>query len=616
MNRRMKVLRGVYLGLLVIVSSLFLLDLARSQGGRPSNVDRSIGVHTDRAPTSSNSLVTFNAFPAHLQLFPRERDDSAVVDINGIALHDAFKRIQIELYKNNVLSQTQERILSFDGGVARFSFELKIHAELVEYKFVALLKSEIESVAVDSADSVVCGDAFLITGQSNSHWGEPEATYKNEFCRSFGFHTDVHPYDSADTSWGLSTGYKMPRGIGGPHDGHFVGVLGLRLQQLIADSFRIPTCILNGGSGGSFIHQNLPNAADNSDLNTTYGRLLYRATKAKLQDRIKAILWHQGESDSEPSWKGYFQNFTALYDAWKQDYSPLPKIYVFQVRPGCSDAYDYPSKLREVQRNLPRHYPDISLMSTVGIPGHDGCHFSYAGYIAMANQIFRLIARDFYAWVDTTDIDPPNIARAYFSTSKRDELTIEFDKCRTLIWPDDTLGESLKDYFYLDNQHGHVRSSSIQGNKLYLTLNGSSDATTVSYLPPRFYNHRNEFYEGPFLTNRKGVGALTFYQYAIGGASTILEYQGSVGRDIKVRPCYPNPFNNSTKIRFNLNFDATVNVSVYDITGRKVKVLLDSFLTSGDYVETVEVSDLSTGIYTCVVNAGGMAKSAKLLLLK
>ena len=50
-------------------------------------------------------------------------------------------------------------------------------------------------------------------------------------------------------------------------------------------------------------------------------------------------------------------------------------------------------------------------MSTVGIGGHDGCHYTDAGYRQMAGWIFRLVARDLYGSSDTWCITPQRADR-------------------------------------------------------------------------------------------------------------------------------------------------------------------------------------------------------------
>ena len=64
---------------------------------------------------------------------------------------------------------------------------------------------------------------------------------------------------------------------------------------------------------------------------------------------------------------------------------------------------------------------------------------------------------------------------------------------------------------------------------------------------------------------------------------------------------YPNPFNNSTVIEFSLPDEEHVNLSVYDILGRKVDKLVDNKLTAGQHRITWCNKDVSSGIYFYVL---------------
>ncbi len=60
---------------------------------------------------------------------------------------------------------------------------------------------------------------------------------------------------------------------------------------------------------------------------------------------------------------------------------------------------------------------------------------------------------------------------------------------------------------------------------------------------------------------------------------------------------YPNPFNPNTKIRFDIPNSGNVNISVYDVLGRKVAVIVDQQLTPGTYETDFDAGNLSSGIY-------------------
>lgn len=79
---------------------------------------------------------------------------------------------------------------------------------------------------------------------------------------------------------------------------------------------------------------------------------------------------------------------------------------------------------------------------------------------------------------------------------------------------------------------------------------------------------------------------------------------------------YPNPFNPETNLTYNLAKAGNVKLSVYDIQGREVAVLLDGFHSEGSYMVSFSGADLSSGVYFAVLNAEGYTFSQKLLLVK
>jgi len=79
---------------------------------------------------------------------------------------------------------------------------------------------------------------------------------------------------------------------------------------------------------------------------------------------------------------------------------------------------------------------------------------------------------------------------------------------------------------------------------------------------------------------------------------------------------YPNPFNPSTTIRFELPEAARVRLSVYDILGRRVAVLVDQRLSPGAHQYRFEAGNLPTGHYLYRLNVDGLEFTRTMSLLK
>lgn len=79
---------------------------------------------------------------------------------------------------------------------------------------------------------------------------------------------------------------------------------------------------------------------------------------------------------------------------------------------------------------------------------------------------------------------------------------------------------------------------------------------------------------------------------------------------------YPNPFNPSTKIKFNLPSSENVKLTIYDITGRKVKELVNQDLSAGVHTVDFNASNLASGTYIYRIQAGSFVQSKKMILMK
>ncbi len=79
---------------------------------------------------------------------------------------------------------------------------------------------------------------------------------------------------------------------------------------------------------------------------------------------------------------------------------------------------------------------------------------------------------------------------------------------------------------------------------------------------------------------------------------------------------YPNPFNPTTQIPFELPQSSQVQLEVFDMTGRRVAVLVNGQMDAGHHSVTFNGANLSSGVYIYRMAAGGQVFSKRLTLIK
>ena len=79
---------------------------------------------------------------------------------------------------------------------------------------------------------------------------------------------------------------------------------------------------------------------------------------------------------------------------------------------------------------------------------------------------------------------------------------------------------------------------------------------------------------------------------------------------------YPNPFNPSTVVGFQLSVAGKARLSVYDVLGREVAVLVDETLSAGSHSVNFDASAFTSGVYLYKLEAGGMVLTKRMTLVK
>lgn len=144
-----------------------------------------------------------------------------------------------------------------------------------------------------------------------------------------------------------------------------------------------------------------------------------------------------------------------------------------------------------------------------------------------------------------------------------------------------------------------------------LPLNGSPVLLYNSF-PPN---------DGFFDTSATFIGAFGFENWTkdwsyFNTTVDVLENDSNVPDQFSLLQNYPNPFNPSTMIEYSLAKAGYVKLSIFNILGQEIAVLVNDFQNAGTYKVNFNASGLSSGLYIYKLQAGSVNLSRTLSLVK
>ena len=501
------VIKKIAPGKLILTRSQYTGPLAVTaavdNGGAATTATTTIQVTEPQSDPWVQRTPAKDEQPVDNQFFARDDKNEGTLYYNG-TLSAVADSVFLKLYADDKLIKSETQKPAAD---LSYAMSVKLKPGLIKYKVEFGTKSGATETVTRTVNNLVCGDAYMLDGQSNTvadNKNGKHGLFKSEWIRSFGgMGGDIH------CGWGNAVTSTADG------DAWRIGYWGMAMADRLVNNYKIPICIINGSVGGTRIDQHQRNETNPEDPNTIYGRLLTRIKAAKLTHGIRGVLWHQGENNSGAAaptgdwdYKSYQQYFIDMSACWKQDYPNIRHYYVYQIWPLPCGMGPKGAGIREAQRTLPRLYSNLSVMSTIGIinsfNGRGLCHFDWDGYEQFTTLMSPLVEQDNYGLIPTKPITAPDLKKAWFTTPEHNEIALEFGQ-------DMTWNPAATTNIYLDGAKAQITSGSASGKTIKLQLAAPSNATSIDYL------NDTDWDGSPtnLLMGANGIAALTFSEVPV-----------------------------------------------------------------------------------------------------
>jgi len=150
-----------------------------------------------------------------------------------------------------------------------------------------------------------------------------------------------------------------------------------------------------------------------------------------------------------------------------------------------------------------------------------------------------------------------------------------------------------------DSTHRHWHPTGMMGwngSGKWVSLGGSMGVNTVTFTGSQLYSGY------AFIGSPAGVVSAADQQVIPG--------------EFRLEQNFPNPFNPSTTIRYNLPTASHVVLSVYNTLGQQVATLVEGEMEAGDHGVKFDASHLASGVYLYRLQAGDLFQTRMLLLMK
>ena len=219
------------------------VELALDNGGAVVSRSVRVAVAESKQDAWVKRIPSDDEKPVDHQFYARDDKGQGTLHYRG-TLKVPADSVFLRLYAGDKLIDTQSKKVGADK---KYALAANLQADLIAYRTEFGIKRGGVETILEKANDLVCGDAFVIQGQSNAEaWTDQRVVhpYRSPWLRSFG--TPSTNKDRArDTVWGNALSFN-----GGPNHHHYqIGYWGVELGKMLIETHKIPICIINGAQG-------------------------------------------------------------------------------------------------------------------------------------------------------------------------------------------------------------------------------------------------------------------------------------------------------------------------------------------------------------------------------
>jgi hypothetical protein len=144
-----------------------------------------------------------------------------------------------------------------------------------------------------------------------------------------------------------------------------------------------------------------------------------------------------------------------------------------------------------------------------------------------------------------------------------------------------------------------------------LTGVGDANSTLSSVTQIRILHNNTAGYMGQPVVAQLDVDDIT-----AASVTGIADDQGSIPKTYSLEQNFPNPFNPTTSIKYNIPGNSFVSLKIYNAIGKEVTSLVNNVEPAGSHDVLFNASGLNSGVYFYTIIAGAYIQTKKMILLK